>query len=130
MNPESRQDAAIRRGGQLLALLACAVFEAARFNAGWLSVPACAITACTILAALAAGWRLCKRRQDRQTHPLLMTAVLLSFLVVPSAMEWAVQAWFGIGQAASSISAYGSATSCYGAAAASFSRGHCGCRAC
>ena len=99
MKPEPRHTLAVERCGALLALLACAVLDAGRFNSQWLSVPAGVLTGCVILAALLVRWRLSRLREDSDSRPALVLAVLLGFATIPAGIELAIQHWFGLGQA-------------------------------
>lgn len=99
MKHEPRQDVTGQWSGDLLVLLASAVLEAARFNAHGLSVSGCALTGCVVLAAIGVRWRLSRLLQNRDERSVAIMAVVLAFVVLPSAIEWALHAWFGFGQA-------------------------------
>ncbi len=109
MQRKSHRNIAVRRCGDLLVLLACAVLESARFNAQSLSVPAGVLTGGVILATFSLR-RLLARHEcsrpapkgggiDDDKHPGWFMACLLLFTVIPSAAEWAMQTWLGLGQA-------------------------------
>ncbi len=95
-----------------------------RFNSQWLSVPACVLTGCVVLAAFSVRWRLSLPQQNGDSRDTFVMAVLLGFATIPTGIELAIQHWFGLGQAVEFHAAVWLRNLMLGMLATSSCRGH------
>jgi protein-glutamine gamma-glutamyltransferase len=96
---ELSQDRAVQRCGDAMALIACAALETARFDAHGLNLAALAVTLCALASVWLARWQMNRLRNRGDERAMVVACIVTGILVLPSVVEWMLQAWFGLGQA-------------------------------